>query len=115
MKFKKSLRLLVISLAITSLAAPMAAQAGKRCCSKDMGCYTKTCSMSGKGGIMYNEYTGKYYRVSGDVGRTVYRGIDNHYIPVATKSRVNVACRMQPGHWWGTTWMAPSQECWYIR
>src|SRR3990167_6015635 len=110
MKLKKPLRLLVISLAITSLAMPMAAQAGKQCTKQ---CTSKRMSCcAGKGGIMYNENTNRYYPVDGGTSRMVYRGVDFSYMPVASKSKVNVACRMQPGHWWGTTWMAPSQECW---
>lgn len=121
MRLKHQLRLLVTILAVGSLALPVAAQAGKKCGMKTS--YSTCCA---RGGIIYNQTDGKYYRVPSAKCNYVYRAVDLNYVKVAKygtycscktgkcyKHMVSVSCQDRPGYWWGTTWMAPSQECWY--
>lgn len=114
MRLKHQLRLLVTILAVGSLAMPIAAQAGGKHCGKK---YSSCCM---RNGIIFNETDGKYYPVPGTKGGYVYRSVDGKYVKVTEygtcyKRMVNVTCQATPGHWWNTTWMAPSHECWYVR
>jgi hypothetical protein len=99
---KQHLRLLVLSLSLVAIALPASASAGHK-----WGC-------KNKGGMMFNENDGMYYRVPGKSGM-VYRGVDNKLIPVASYKHVTgVKCEPRDGYWWSTHWMAPSQQCYYI-
>jgi hypothetical protein len=124
MRLKHQLRLLVTILAVGSLAMPVTTLAGKHCGMKKSSSNCSSCC--GRGGIMYNQYDGKYYNVPGCKGSYVYRAVDLSYVKVAKygthcscktgkchKHMVSVSCQDRPGYWWGSTWMAPSQECWY--
>lgn len=104
MRLKHQLRLLITILAVSSIALPGAAMAHKKCC-----------SYMGKGGVIYNETDGMYYRVPSTKCGYVYRAVDLKYVKVAKKGMVGVTCQMQPGFWWGSTWYAPHNECWYVR
>lgn len=114
----KIMRLLVLFLAIGSLALPITSQA---CGKYRHGCYTGC-----KSGLIYNENDGLYYPVPTSGSRMVYRSEDGRLIPVGkygcghcTRHKcydrvVSVRCQDRPGYWWMTTWMAPSKECWYV-
>ncbi len=113
MKIRKHLRLLILTLAVTSLALPVAALAH---CKK---------SCMGKSGVVYNETDGRYYPVPSAKRNMVYRVVDGRYVPVRTyssycakhhscKTMVSVRCQTRPGYWWQTTWMPTSQECYYM-
>ena len=121
MKIKRHLKLLILSLAVSSLAMPMAALA---MCGKHHCGYMSSC----KGGMIYNEHDGKYYNAPSASHNMVYRSVDGHLIPVKTygyncncskhhhmcKAVVSVRCEARPAHWWVTTWMPESQECYYM-
>lgn len=102
MKMKQTLCSLVLGATIAAFALPAAA-----CHNSYMGCKMK-------GGVMFNQNDGKYYRVPGKCAM-VYRGVDYKLVPVATYKHVaGVKCEPRAGYWWNTTWMAPSQECYYM-
>lgn len=103
----RQFRFILMFAAAVALAMPIASQA---CGGKKRYC--------GGTGIVYNETDGMYYPAAGSKSRTVYRIVDDKYIPVATYGKgrmVNVACQHRGGWWWNTTWMAPSMNCYYVR
>lgn len=105
----RQFRYILMFAATVALAMPVASQAGGSC--------KRYC---GGTGVVYNQTDGMYYPVPGTKGRTVYRVVDNKFIPVAAygkgcKKMVHVACQQRGGWWWNTTWMAPSMECYYVR
>jgi hypothetical protein len=117
MKMKQSLKLLILSLAVTSLALPMSALAK---CGKHHWGY----NASWKGGMIYNENDGKYYNIPSSHKNMVYRSVDGHNISVSPywscnkshgcKKIVSVRCETRPAYWWVQTWMPESKACYYI-
>jgi hypothetical protein len=82
------------------------------------------------GGKIYNEADGKFYSAPSRGHCMVYRSVNGHYIPVGhcdryckmrhhhgkyCRSVIGVRCEVRPAHWWQTTWMPVSRECWYVR
>ena len=107
MKFNYRMWLVTLFLVIGSLALPAAAQACGSCC---------------KGGKIFNETDGRFYPIpSKSCG--VYRSVNGKYIRVSGYSchkhhhkcmMVGVRCEVRPAHWWVTTWVPVSRECWYV-
>ena len=113
MSIRRLFSAFVICLSVALLAMPYAAEA--RCKSHCGYC---------KGGVIYNETSGKFNYVSSNRSGMVYRSVDGRFIPVGKMGSryskschnpvVGVRCQTRPGYWWGYTWFAPSNECWYI-
>ncbi|HTM64542.1 MAG TPA: hypothetical protein VL360_08630 [Gammaproteobacteria bacterium] len=120
MRLRHHFRYILMTLAFIAFTIPIASEAchNKRHCG---GC------LSSKGGVVFNEHDGMYYRIPSTKCGMIYRIVDNKYVPVGTcgyysckkhhwvSSNIRVICKATPGWWWGTTWMSPSQECWYVR
>ncbi|GEM_PF-3382059 len=108
--------LLAIFLSLSIFALPAAAQA---------------CWCCGKGGVIFNPDSGKFYSVPGTAGECVaYRSVDGKYYPVTKYGYcchrhhhhkyvcyhrfVTVQCQVRPGHWFSGHWYPESNVCFYI-